>query len=179
MSGISDLKRQLDEFESKKDIEHDSSMSRLTKAFMDRARHNLETANVVYALSNTVEMKKSIKIREGFECFDWAIIAGYYAMYHAALALLSTKGLKSRNHTATIVALEYYFVYQQELTKKDISLLKSAQLRKEDAMKLRAARNRREAVQYDVEAAYQKKEAEEMLKDATEFLNKIDQILHS
>ncbi len=178
MSGISDLKRQLDEFEGKKDIERDSSMSRLTKAFMDRARHNLETANVVFALSNTVEMKKSIRIREGFECFDWAIIAGYYAMYHAALALLSTKGLKSRNHTATIVALEYYFV-QQELSKSDVRLLKSARLKKEDAMKLRAARNRRETAQYDVEEAYQKKEAEGMLKDATEFLNKIDQILHT
>ncbi len=177
MTRLGSLKRQLESFRADGALRRDTTMPRLTEVFLDRSRHNLETGHVLFNLSKNPEVKGAVGIREGFECFDWVIIAGYYAMYHAALALLSTKSLKSKNHAATVLALEYYFVHKQELGKEDLKRLKQAQLRKEDTTKLRAARNRRETAQYDAEEALRKREAEHVLRDATDFVNKISSMM--
>ena len=36
---------------------------------------------------------------------DWLIVVMYYALYHAALALITKKGYSSKNHTASLVFL--------------------------------------------------------------------------
>lgn len=40
---------------------------------------------------------------------DWTVITAYYAMYHAALALLAKIGLESKDHATTAAILEYFF----------------------------------------------------------------------
>ena len=40
---------------------------------------------------------------------DWVVTAAYYAMYHAAMAVLSKIGLESKEHAATAAVLEYFF----------------------------------------------------------------------
>lgn len=40
---------------------------------------------------------------------DWVVITAYYAMYHAALALLARIGLGSKDHATTVAVLEYFF----------------------------------------------------------------------
>lgn len=43
---------------------------------------------------------------------DWVVTAAYYAMYHAATAVLSKIGLESKEHAATAAVLEYFFGMQ-------------------------------------------------------------------
>ena len=42
-------------------------------------------------------------------CWDWTIVKSYYAIHHAANALLSkNKGLFSKDHTCLIISLKHY-----------------------------------------------------------------------
>ena len=46
--------------------------------------------------------------------FDWSLTGCYYSCYHAALALIQTKGYTSKNHLATICIIIKEF-YKKEL----------------------------------------------------------------
>ena len=75
---------------------------------------------------------------------DWVAIAAYYAMYHSALAALASIGYKSDNHTATITALEVFFVKKNLLEKKFLEKFKQARdFEEEYVQKLRHARRQR------------------------------------
>src|SRR3989338_566295 len=45
----------------------------------------------------------------GLKHEDWVVIAAYYSMYQASLSLLLKIGLSSKEHVATVSALEYFF----------------------------------------------------------------------
>jgi uncharacterized protein (UPF0332 family) len=53
--------------------------------------------------------------------YDWALSGCYYSCYHAALALIQTRGYTSKNHLATLCAIINEF-YRKGLTKDDIEL---------------------------------------------------------
>lgn len=55
----------------------------------------------------------------------WVITKGYYAMFHAALALLANKGWKSKDHESVPVALELLYCYPRE-RKPDAAVSKQA-----------------------------------------------------
>jgi len=46
----------------------------------------------------------------GHARFKWSTIQGYYAMYHAARALIYSKGYRERNHYCLLAALQALFV---------------------------------------------------------------------
>ena len=54
--------------------------------------------------------------------FDWCITGCYYAVYHAALALILAKGYSSKNHDATLCILikEHY---NKEISEEDLNLI--------------------------------------------------------
>ena len=60
--------------------------------------------------------------------FKWATIQGYYSIFHAARALLYSKGFREKSHYALFVAIRELF--RDEL---DLSLIQGF----EDAMNLR------------------------------------------
>src|SRR4030042_3154920 len=75
--------------------------------YMRKAVHNLDFAN-------WVNDKHKNEIKEKFHeqrFFDWVIIIYYYAIYHASLSLIATKGLSSKSHAATLNALILYFYH--------------------------------------------------------------------
>lgn len=53
---------------------------------------------------------------------DWILVGCYYAAYHAALALLLSRGLSSKNHDATLCLLIREF-YKQELNEEELRYL--------------------------------------------------------
>lgn len=53
---------------------------------------------------------------------DWILVGCYYTCYHAALALILTKGYHSKNHDATLCLIIKYF-YDNGLINEDIILL--------------------------------------------------------
>ena len=44
------------------------------------------------------------------EDYKWAIVQAYYSMFHAARALIYSKGYRERSHRACLVALKEFFL---------------------------------------------------------------------
>lgn len=58
-------KRQIDAFEAKGSLETDTTIGRLKGEFLKRARHNLETSNLLYKVSLHNKMKNMLNLRVG------------------------------------------------------------------------------------------------------------------
>ncbi len=69
-------------------------------------------------LFNIDKANDVLKIPKDYNPDEWIVVTSYYAMYMAALVLIAKIGLKSKNHSATITAIEEYFVKKNHLTKK-------------------------------------------------------------
>jgi len=173
-----ELKAKLNKFRPKY-FKKASHMPRLAGNYQAKARHNLETANIIWKISEEEKVKQAIDIGS-YRAYDWVIISAYYAMYHSALSVLAKIGYKSDNHEATILALEYYFVHQKKmLEKKYIKKLRSAREVEEKYIEsFRAARRRRVAAQYDVVEIFGREEARKLIDDATEFLDRMDRLFY-
>jgi uncharacterized protein (UPF0332 family) len=63
----------------------------------------------------------------------WATIQGYYAMFHAARALIYTKGYREKSHRCLAIALKELFVDQGKLPTEYFNHLKDAMDLREDA----------------------------------------------
>lgn len=98
-------------------------------------------------------------------------------MYESALSLLAKIGYRSKNHSATILILEKYFVKKKLLDENSILILKNALLQKEEINKLSDARHKREITQYSITKNTTKAIAEKIKKDAYEFTNKCEEII--
>jgi len=108
--------------------------------------------------------------------FDWAITGCYYTCYHAALALIQTRGYTSKNHLATLCVIIREF-YKKELTKEDIEILSNF-LDYEDVLFYVETKNKREDATYSTKTLFDKKEVERLRIQATMFVNKIKDIVN-
>ena len=97
------------------DLKADSSLTTIVKYYIDKARHNIETASLLIEASKNMAMKKQLKVSAGYVGYDWVISCGYYAMFHAATAALAAIGIKAVNHESLIEGLEYHFVLKKKL----------------------------------------------------------------
>lgn len=98
-------------------------------------------------------------------------------MYTAALALLAKIGYKSKNHAATLLVLEEFFVKKKMLDQDMLGILKRALLHKEEVEKLSDARHKREIAQYSLTKKTTKEMAEIVRKNAYDFVGKCEEIL--
>ncbi len=95
--------------------------------------------------------------------WKWATDAAYYAMFHAAKALLYLKGYKERHsHACTIVALNELFV-------------KTGRIESKFADYINAGKKRREEAIYD--SNYSEEIARKAVEIAGEFLEQAENIL--
>ncbi len=108
--------------------------------------------------------------------YDWAITGCYYTCYHAALALIQTRGYSSKNHLATLCIIIKEF-YKKELTKEDIEILSNF-LDYEDVLFYVETKNKREDATYSTKTLFDKQEIERLRVQATMFVNKIKDILN-
>jgi len=109
------------------------------------------------AISDLEEAKDSLSRKK----FKWAIIQGYYSMFHAARALVYSKGFREKSHYALLVAL-------RELFK---NLLESELIENfEEAMSLRE--------EADYGLIFSEEGATSIVNNAEKFLNKVKEILH-
>ncbi len=90
----------------------------------------------------------------------WATVQAYYAMFHAAKALVRAKGYKERSHYCLLIALRN--LYASELDNTFLSAFENAMDLREEA---------------DYELKYSKTEAETVLRHAQEFLNEAKRLL--
>ena len=164
----------LDNYIKKKMLKKSSDESRL---HLKRTDHNLIFANWILE-------KHKDEIPEVFDgaCFyDWVISIYYYAIYHAALALMSKEEFTSKNHLATLSFLIYpHYHSQKALKKEDVELIASSlasSLDREDIEILGFSKELREKACYDVHEQFEKKLAEQIREEAIGFANKIKLLL--
>lgn len=104
---------------------------------------------------------------------DWAISAGFYAMYHSLLAILYKMGYESRNQECTITAIEYFIkggVLSIDL--KYVEMIRSAK-----AMAPEDAKTLREEYQYGTETTIAKARLKTLMSNAQEFVDKMRAVL--
>lgn len=158
-------------------ISKDDSVKNLSKKYLQKARNNLITMSLLSEINTSKKARALLKIPLDYNSDEWIVITGYYAMYSSALALISKIGYKSRNHTATIFLLEEFFIKKKLMSQEDLILLKNAIIQKSEIEKLSEARHKREIAQYSVTKQTTKDIAENIKKDAYNFINKIELVI--
>jgi uncharacterized protein (UPF0332 family) len=89
------------------------------------------------ALSELKEAKADLKsAREELKGkgWKWAVGKAYYAMFHAARALLLLKGYKERSHRCLIIALKRLYIEKGLLGYQYLDFIETAKFRREDAI---------------------------------------------
>ncbi len=140
--------------------------------YLEKANHNLDFAGLI------LDMHKNT-IKEKFQnqtFFDWAVIAYYYAIYHAALALLANSGFKSKSHLVTLCGIiNFYFHKEKSLERKHVEILSA--LEKINVEQFVEAQGLRERASYGVSTNFEERLAEIAKRDSIEFVNKVKEIL--
>lgn len=160
----------------KKLLIKDEGVKELTDKYLTKAKNSLFTLKILFEMQDNKQFRKNLNIPEDYSTYEWAVICGYYAMYSAALALVAKLGYKSKNHSATILILEEFFVKKKELDEVSINLLKNAKIKKQEIDELSEARHKREIAQYSVTKKTTKEIAEEIKKDAYDFVDKAEEL---
>ncbi len=168
--------RNIDFFLKKGQVVKDKTVSILARKYLEKAKNNLVTMNILSEIQDNKKARELLKIPKDYDPNEWVVIIGYYAMYTAALALLAKIGFRSKNHAATIFVLEEFFANERNLNEKDLSLIRHAQFQKEEFEKLSEARHKREIAQYSVTKQTTKEIAEKIKSDAYLFVNKCEEI---
>jgi uncharacterized protein (UPF0332 family) len=158
-------------------ISKDDSVKNLSQKYLQKARNSLVTMGLLSDINNNRKARGLLKVPFDYNSEEWVVIAGYYAMYASALALIAKIGYKSKNHTATIILLEEFFIKKKLMSKEDISILKNAIIQKSEIEKLSEARHKREIAQYSVTKQTTKEIAESIKQDAYSFINKVETIV--
>lgn len=128
---------------------------KLTRISTDRA---LVLKEIEGAMSDLEEAKDSLSRKK----VKWAIVQGYYSMFHAAKALIYSKGFREKSHYALLVALKELFVNQLEL---------------ETIQNFSEAMSLREEADYGL--VFSEEGAKSIVENAENFLKKTKEILHT
>src|SRR3989344_3406391 len=153
---------------------------RTLKKTLDESGLHLRKTDHNLTFANWIIEKHRDEIPEVFggdNFYDWVISTYYYAIYHAALALMSKEGFTSKNHSATLAFLIFHHYHSQKaLDKEDVELIASS-LNREDIETLGVSKELREKACYDVHESFEKKLAEQIREQAVDFANKIKLLL--
>ena len=111
------------------------------------------------------------------DIFDWTIICGYYAMYHAVLASLYKIGIRATAHYCALAAFKEFYVKRGKVKSEYVTYIKRAkQLEEKYSESLNKAQENRVVEQYGVEIITND-DAEWIIEDAQDFVLKIEEVL--
>jgi uncharacterized protein (UPF0332 family) len=134
----------------------------------ERARQHIDKAS---------KNLRAMKVMFDNDLFDWTVICGYYAMYHAVLAVLFKIGIRATAHYCAIAAFKEFYVKRGKVKPEYITYIKRAkQLEQKYADTLEKAQEDRVVDQYGIEALTND-DAQWILEDAKDFVLKIEEIL--
>jgi len=168
-----DLKSQVESYKKKLLLRESNAEKVLAEGYLRKARNNIISMQIDYAVSENEKVKKLLNISE-FKEYDWVIVKGYYSMYMVSLACLAKLGLKSENHNATISAIEFYFVDKGILEKDYLEILKNVSLEKEYIDSLKGAKDERIIAQYNVS----EEKADGMILNAKAFVDRVEKLFY-
>lgn len=147
-------------FHLKNNIEKIEPNKNLVIAHLEKAKHNL-----LFFQKN----KKNTQFN------DWLITILYYSLYQTALALITHKNFKSKNHTATIIILiKHYASFENEL-----KIMNELEIKKEDAILYTKLKKDRQDASYTANTKFTNEKIGYYKSKTIEFLNKTQAIIHS
>jgi len=179
---VKELVKRLEEEEKKGNIKRDVRYANWSQEHMNKAEFNLLSAQIEYLSLMDESVRKSSELFSNYNKFDWLIIKSYYAMYHAALALLAEIGFKTKTHFATIASFELFFVRRNELVEERflqmlVKVMERVGTVPYDYVRMIIkARKIRYAAQYDVTTSIARREAEDSFEKATEFVEEMKMV---
>ena len=111
------------------------------------------------------------------DLFDWTIVCGYYAMYHAVLAALYKIGIRATAHYCALAAFKEFYVIRGKVKPEYVDYIQRAkQLERKYSESLDKAQANRVIEQYGVEIITND-DAEWIVEDAKSFVLKIEEVL--
>jgi len=135
---------------------------------LETARHHIDKAS-----GNL----RAMKLMHENDLFDWTVVCGYYAMYHAVLAALFKIGIRATAHYCAIAAFKKFYVEKGKVAAEYVGYIQKAkQLEKKYANTLDKAQENRVIEQYGVEIITND-DVEWIIEDARDFVLKIEEIL--
>ncbi|MFH1315901.1 MAG: hypothetical protein ABII01_00090 [Candidatus Woesearchaeota archaeon] len=170
MKDKKECRKWIDNYIKKKILRKTKEESRL---YLKKSDHNLNFAN--WIIEKHKDDIPALFDKETF--YDWAISIYYYAIYHAALSLISREGYTSKNHSATLCFLIYYHYHSDKsLTNEDVELVASS-LSKEDIETVGFSKDLREKACYDIHESFEKELSQNIRGQTIDFVNKIKEML--
>ncbi len=154
------LQRRIDEFKNERTLLETKNDPLEQGGHLQKAEHNL---NFVKDILN-------------MQYPDWCITGCYYAVYHAALALILAKGYASKNHEATLCVLikEYY---KKGIDAQEIETMHEFFLTYQDVLTYVESKQTREKATYSTERHFEPETIKALRLKAILFVNKAREIL--
>jgi len=122
---------------------------------------------------------RAMKLMFDNDLFDWTIICGYYAMYHAVLAALFKIGIRATAHYCALAAFKEFYVKRGRVKPEFVTYINRAkQLERKYSESLDKAQENRVVEQYGIEVVTND-DTEWIIEDAKDFVLKIEEILAS
>ncbi|MBU3905065.1 MAG: hypothetical protein KJ906_02880 [Nanoarchaeota archaeon] len=153
------------------------SMKSLTDNFLEKARKNLTTMSILLSFKTNKQALKLLNVPEDYSPNEWIATTAYYSMYMASLAALARIGYKSKNHIATTLALEEFYVKKGLLEKEILELIEKARLEVSYIDMIRTAKDKREIAQYSPTKKTVDSAVEDIRKDAYKFVERIEKLI--
>ena len=179
----------------------DTESYNIGKFYEEKSRNRLETAKLIYIVSNNPEKKNTNQVFNSYKDYAESVAAAYYSMYYIVHAFLAAKyktklreGLRGV-HILTEYIILYYLVSTKKLAKhlydeymeafdatvriQKISLEDFQEQAYKYAEKYGKSRDDREIFTYNVTSNVEAYHAERAIHSAEEFINTIRQLILS
>lgn len=154
------LENEIEFFINKKQIKKIGTNKELVLSHIQKAKHN-------------IGFFKLNKQHEDYN--DWLIVTLYYALYHAALALITHKNYSSKKHYGTILVL----IKEYPISKEEIKLIDDLSINKKDAELYTDLKKDRHDASYSTEAKFTKELIITYKKEVLNFINKAEEIIQN
>jgi len=156
-----DLDKSYRDYIDRRIIQKVPPSTNLVKAHIEKSDHNLEFSYFLFTQDKFL---------------DWIVVGLYYAVYHASLALLASKGFSSKDHTATLCFLIKHY---SEFSEEDIKLYYDLLITQEEIQFYTTLKRERQKASYSTAKAFDEETVKELREKAIGFINKVKTILES
>ena len=149
-----------------------------------KSSYNLRIARINFNLNDNPECLKVLEQTNepdaDFKTYEWVVIMSYYAMFHAVNALLRKIGIKVGKeyaHEITTNLLLHYFYYTKIIEDELLKIYENAEEKAKGFIASYIfAKDERMKYQYEANAESQKREAQKILEDASDFVSRLKDI---
>ena len=158
-------------------------MDSKAEMYLKRARTELESAEILFEVSNKREIRESFSIDEDSTFYSGAISHAYYSIFYCAKAMLLTKKIETESpeiHKKTYEAFKKAFIDTGILDAKLLIIYKEMIVRAETLLEIyRLEKKKRGDFTYNTIPQANKYPAHESIKHAKEFFKHCNAYLTS